>query len=71
MGARDVDSPDVGRGVNSLTLTSSLYTHPLGSVGWRKHSGIFVVFLDESGQSIDQSCCFRTVEVNVDHTSGL
>ena len=49
---------------------SSLYTHPLGSIGRRKRSGIFVVFLDEIGQSIDQDCGFRTIEVNIDHAPG-
>ena len=71
VGVRDVDGPDVGGGVDSSTLMSSLYTHPLGSVGRQKCNGIFVIFLDKSGQSIDQSCHFRTVEVNVDHASGL
>ena len=71
VGTRDVDGPDVGRRVDSSTLTSSLYTHPLGSVGRRKRSSIFVVFLDKSGQSIDQSCRFRMIEVNVDHALGL
>ena len=71
VGARDVDGADIGGGVDSSVLTSSLYTHPLGSVGRRKCSGIFVVFLDKSGQSVDQPCRFCTVEVNVDHAPGL
>ena len=71
VGARDVDGSDVSGGVDPSALTSSSYTHPLGSVGRRKRIGIFVVFLDESGQSIDQPCGFRTVEVNVDHASRL
>ena len=64
VGAWDVDGTDVGGSVDPSVLTSSSYTHPLGSVGRRNRIGIFVVFLDESGQSIDQACGFRTIEVN-------
>ena len=69
VGVWDVDCGDGGSGVDALTW-SSLYAHPLGSVGWRKRSGIFVIFLDKAGQSIDQRCGFCMVEVNVDHASG-
>ena len=69
VGTWDMDGGDSGSGVDSSTW-SSLYTHPLGRVGRWKHSSIFVVFLDEAGQSIDQRCGFCMVEVNVDHVSG-
>ena len=65
-GGGSVDGP----AMSTPSLASLMYAHPLGSVGQRKHSGIFIVFLDETGQSIDQCCGFCTVEVNVDHASG-
>ena len=60
-----MDGSDIGGGVNASALMSSSYTHPFGSVGRQKRNGIFIVFLDESGQLIDQPCCFHTVEVSV------
>ena len=67
-GGDRVDGPALSSAKPSLG--SSSYTHPLGNVGRRKCSGIFIIFLDETGQSIDQCCSFCTVEVNVDHVPG-
>src|ERR1700677_2524573 len=49
------------------STTSSLYTHPFGRVGQRKHSGIFVVFPDNG------SVVFHLIAVledGIDEVSG-